>query len=122
VFDSGIIPSDTDFRIFRDYGDIPGLDIAYITNGYVYHTPADAPDMIPPGCVQRGGDNLLAIVRALADSPYLTHPGEYRHGKLVYFDVVGHFMVVYTERVGFIVNIACLFAVAVRCVSNIDVG
>lgn len=32
-----------------------GLDIAYITNGYVYHTPNDKNKFIQPGCVQRGG-------------------------------------------------------------------
>ena len=27
VFDTGLIPSETDYRIFRDYGNIPGEDL-----------------------------------------------------------------------------------------------
>ncbi len=50
------------------------------------------------------GDNLLAFVKALANSPYLSEPGEYRHGSLVFFDVVGLFMVFYPARVGYIIN------------------
>jgi hypothetical protein len=39
------IPGDTDYRMFsEDYGDIPGLDIILLLEGYVYHTPYDVPE------------------------------------------------------------------------------
>jgi hypothetical protein len=34
---------------------IVGLDIAYIANGYIYHTKNDSPEYIPPGSIQRAG-------------------------------------------------------------------
>lgn len=63
IFDSGIIPGDTDFRIFRDFGKISGVDFAWSTNGYVYHTKYDTIDQVPLGTLQRTGDNILAFVR-----------------------------------------------------------
>jgi hypothetical protein len=37
---------------------VPGLDIAYVKNGYVYHTEYDTEERIPPGSIQRAGETL----------------------------------------------------------------
>ena len=63
LFQGGFVPSDTDFRIFRDYGKLSGLDMAYVDNGYVYHTKYYAPVQIPMSTIQHTGENLLAIVK-----------------------------------------------------------
>ena len=65
------------------------------------------------------GENLLAVVKAMADSPYLTHPDEFRHGRLIFFDFVGLFMVVYSARLGSILNFIAAFATFFRVVSKI---
>ncbi|KAK3709030.1 hypothetical protein QZH41_014908 [Actinostola sp. cb2023] len=104
IFQSGLIPSDTDFRIFRDYGHIPGIDIAYHSNGYVYHTSYDTPAAITKGSVQRAGENVFSVLMEMANSPLLKDPGEYRHGSMVFFDFMGLFMVHYPERIGTIIN------------------
>ena len=72
VFRLGFIPSDTDFRVFRDYGSIPGLDFAYIGNGYAYHTCHDTEQRISPSCLQLAGDNLLHLVKMMAQDPSIT--------------------------------------------------
>ena len=104
MFQSGVIPADTDYRIFRDYGNIPGLDIAYMKNGYVYHTKYDSEERIPAGSVQRAGDNLLAVVRHIAQSEILADTSAHSDGAVVFFDFLGLFLVHYSELVGIIIN------------------
>ncbi|KAK2501426.1 hypothetical protein MC885_018369, partial [Smutsia gigantea] len=111
VFQSGIIPSDTDFRIYRDFGNIPGIDLAFIENGYIYHTKYDTADRILTDSIQRAGDNILAVLKYLATSDMLTAAADYRHGNMVFFDVFGLFVIAYPSRVGSIIN--CMVVMAV---------
>lgn len=138
LFQSGIIPSDTDFRVFRDFGPTPGkynlkqsakyrvhqflgflkrrnfihdsfkgLDLAHCDNGYIYHTKLDRMEYIAPGVYQHTGDNILALVKELISSPELIkmdNPAVKQPSKVIYFDVFGAFMVVYSETIAICLN------------------
>ncbi|KAK3924890.1 Endoplasmic reticulum metallopeptidase 1 [Frankliniella fusca] len=103
LFQSGVIPSDTDFRIFRDFGHIPGMDFANSDNGFVYHTKFDNGKVVFGGSYQHTGENLLALVPAIANSPLLDSV-KISEGSMVYFDFLGMFFVQYSKKTGTILN------------------
>ncbi|CAH1181734.1 unnamed protein product [Phyllotreta striolata] len=106
IFQSGIIPGDTDYRIFRDFGNISGLDFAWSANGYVYHTKYDSVEHVPLGSLQRTGDNILALAKGMAQGHQLSNIEEYRAGNLVFFDFLGAFVVRWPMAVSDVINIS----------------
>ncbi|XP_019410291.1 PREDICTED: endoplasmic reticulum metallopeptidase 1 [Crocodylus porosus] len=104
AFQSGLLPAETDFRIYRDFGNIPGIDLAFIENGYIYHTKFDTADRILTDSIQRAGDNILGMLQYLATSDKLARSFEYQHGNTVFFDVLGLFVLAYPARVGTVIN------------------
>lgn len=105
VFQSGVIPSDTDFRVFRDVGRVPGMDFAYTANGYRYHTKYDSIEYIPMSVLQRTGDNILSLTNTIANSDRLgTEHKMTEH--TVYFDFLGVFFVHYSADVAFMINLS----------------
>ncbi|KAL5289343.1 hypothetical protein ACFFRR_009468 [Megaselia abdita] len=105
LFQNDFIPSDTDFRIFRDYGEIPGLDMAHTQNGYVYHSKYDRFNVMPTGTFQTTGDNVLALARGIANAPEMDNPAKHAVGHTVFFDYLGWFLVFYSEEDGIIINV-----------------
>lgn len=59
----------TEILTTNQYGNLTGLDIALVKDSYKYHTRLDAVEYIEPGAMQHFGDNVLAIMRYLADKP-----------------------------------------------------
>ncbi|OIT36177.1 hypothetical protein A4A49_16669 [Nicotiana attenuata] len=104
----GIIPGDTDYRMFaQDFGDIPGLDIIFLLGGYFYHTASDTVERLLPGSIQARGDNLLRIIRAFTNSSNLQNAHERRLRSAVYtsdnehavfFDYLSWFLIYYSRE------------------------
>ncbi|EDW09414.1 uncharacterized protein Dmoj_GI19044 [Drosophila mojavensis] len=115
LFQNNFIPSDTDFRIFRDFGNVPGLDMAHALNGYVYHTKYDNFKNLARGTYQSTGENVLALTWALANAPELDDTAAHEEGHAVFFDYLGWFIVVYTESASIAINIVVSLA-ALICI------
>jgi hypothetical protein len=71
LFSTGMSGSDTDLRVFRDYGGWQGIDIAYLRNGHAYHTREDNRPLLrrQPGAAQALGDALLPLLRSTVPQP-----------------------------------------------------
>ncbi|XP_004535852.1 endoplasmic reticulum metallopeptidase 1 isoform X1 [Ceratitis capitata] len=111
LFQNDFIPSDTDFRIFRDYGGVPGLDIAYTYNGYVYHTQFDRFNVLTKGSLQNTGDNVLHLARSIANAPEMENPSESQTGHVVFYDFLGWFIIYYSLSTSIIINsVVCVVA------------
>ncbi|MDY7232949.1 M28 family metallopeptidase [Hyalangium rubrum] len=94
LFRAQLVPSDTDFRVYRDRG-LRVLDSAFIEDGYAYHTPLDTPERVTPGSLQHVGSNTLALARALAEQP---PPPSAQAETSIYYDLLGGVMFVYSAR------------------------
>lgn len=112
IFHSGIIPSDTDFRIFRDYGHIPGMDFAHVFNGYRYHTKYDNIDYLPYEVLQHTGDNILSLTKEIANSEILINTKLHAKGSAVFYDILGFSFISYSKNIGAIINIIISFLTA----------
>lgn len=105
LFQTGIVPSDTDYRFFtlmKKQQQMHGVDSAFVENGHWYHTSLDSlttngysHDDIKKSIVHMG-DNSASLLRHLA---YMnaTFPDSSldADSRSAYFDILGLFMVAY---------------------------
>ena len=129
-FKTGIIQSDTDYRIFVDQN-ITGLDWAFYHESYSYHTPLDTYERMCHGCLQHEGDNLLAYLKHLVSNQHLLLSSETTNDDAndtadtegVYFDILQLYFVVYSFRTATIINCLCVaLLIAVIWLKNLPIS
>lgn len=110
----GVVPGDTDYRIFaEDHGNIPGLDIIFILGGYYYHTKYDTIERLMPGSIQARGDNMFNLIKAFASSPMMltaekaslrTPLQNNNNDRAIFFDYLSLFMVYYSRKAAVVLH------------------
>ena len=89
-----ILPNDSDATLWKRAG-IPAYAFAYVDHFYEYHAYTDSLDALDPRSLQHDGDYALPLARFFgdADLPLAATGG------VVYFDVLGRFVVSYSTLV-----------------------
>jgi hypothetical protein len=82
------LDNDTDFTVFKAAG-YQGFNFAFIGNVGRYHTPLDSVANASASSIQQQGDNALAAVLGLANSPTLHAPA----AESVFFDAFARVLI-----------------------------
>lgn len=85
----------TDFTVFRERG-AHGLELAYLHDSPIYHTPQDSPDRVSPRSLFHHGVSTLALMRHLgeADLTVLPEPSQ-----AVYFTIGPNVVIRYSQTI-----------------------
>nr|CAD7263210.1 unnamed protein product [Timema shepardi] len=100
----------------------PGLDLAWSSNGYVYHTKFDDVNQIPLGTLQRTGDNVLALTQAITSDYHLADTQLYKEGNLIFIDFLGLFVIRWSELFGLVINTSAVALSVFSVVKNMKHG
>jgi hypothetical protein len=119
MFASGIIQSDTDYRIFADHAKV-GIDLAFYRDSYAYHTRLDTFERMCDGCLQHEGDNVLGYTLHLLANNMLIDQVDEQSQTGVYFDIFESLFIVYSTRVALFVNGFALLCFLVARRQNLD--
>jgi hypothetical protein len=121
IFQSNIVPSDTDYRHFAS-ANWSGIDTAFYRNGHTYHTKMETCDLLQPGSIQEMGDNTLRFVLHMSslDDHYLNKSvTKSKLDRAVYFDIIGYYMVVVDSRTLLLINTAIIIISSAMLIDSI---
>ncbi|GJD10131.1 Endoplasmic reticulum metallopeptidase 1 [Galdieria sulphuraria] len=103
-FDADLVPAETDFRVFWEEGNIPGIDLANYMNGQTYHTPRDATDRVTLETLQHMGETAYSLLLELAVKSNVIDDAQndikMQNERVIFHDLLGLYTFIYSEYMG----------------------
>ncbi|MDG2521758.1 M20/M25/M40 family metallo-hydrolase [Caulobacter segnis] len=93
-----LMPNSTDYTNAKTRG-VPGFNIAFVGDAYLYHSPLATPANLDQGSLQHMGDQTLELTHALATAPALPPKTEDK----VFSDLFGLVTIAYSPVIGWLV-------------------
>ncbi|KAI8877788.1 hypothetical protein K501DRAFT_288222 [Backusella circina FSU 941] len=115
-----LLKSDTDYTIFTGF-DVPGLDIAFYTPRSHYHTQRDDLAHITVNSLQHMGQMALGAARGIDTAEGILATAG-RPEPIVYYDILGRVMLVYSFTTLQVLNILALVLVPISSLLWIWLG
>eukprot|EP01080_Neovahlkampfia_damariscottae_P000564 gene564-8074_t len=119
VFELKIIPSDTDYKLYKLKDNCVGIDTAFYQNGHVYHTKGDSFETFEEGSILHMGENVEMFVEhmSMMSSNYNTKVDK---DKLpVFFDFLSLKLITYSmedsTNLNMIIFFIILFFIIKKC-------
>jgi len=108
VFQSGLVPSDTDFRVYTEHADtvIPGIEFVFYQNGYLYHTHGDTVENMDSGSLQHIGNSAFDMLKALIEHPDIGFHTlkDASSDSGVFYSFLDHFLFAYSKLAASMIN------------------
>ncbi|MGE5787771.1 MAG: M20/M25/M40 family metallo-hydrolase, partial [Myxococcales bacterium] len=104
VMASGLLAHTGDFLPFQEAG-LVGIDVGALSDFWSVHTDRDDSRNIDRATFQAMGDKILSVAQGLANGPL---PGNVDHTRYVYYDILGWFVLIYTQKTAQLMAVVAL--------------
>ena len=111
-----MLPNDTDLTVFREQGNIPGFNFAFIDNHFNYHTEQDIVSNLSPKTLKHQGTYLMPLLNYFSNANLNTLNSKEDY---VYFNIPFYF-VIYPFK--WIIPMLLLTIIAFLIILSVGIG
>jgi hypothetical protein len=96
IFEAKVIPSETDYKVYKMKEKCVGIDTAFYQNGHVYHTHGDSYETFEEGSILHMGENVEMFTKHMASLDQEYDTNDTKSNSPLFFDFLSLHLFVFS--------------------------